>query len=48
MDLLKKLNVNNDDLKFKVTFDILINLNSDKTYKNRFISPSIMDFYALS
>lgn len=33
-ELLKKLSVNNDDLKFKVTFDILINLNSDKTYKS--------------
>lgn len=32
-ELLKKLSINNDDLKFKVTFDILINLNSDKTYK---------------
>ena len=33
-ELLKKLSINNDDLKFKVTFDILINLNSGKTYKS--------------
>ena len=33
-ELLKKLSVNNDDLKFNVTFDIYINLNSDKTYKS--------------
>lgn len=31
-DLLKKLNVNNDDLKFNISFDININLNSKKTY----------------
>ena len=33
-ELLKKLNINNDDLKFKVTFDIYITLNSGKTYKS--------------
>ena len=33
-ELLKKLSVNNDDLKFKVTFDIYINLSSEKTYKS--------------
>lgn len=32
--LLKKLSVNNDDLKFKVKFDICINLNSGKKYKS--------------
>lgn len=32
--LLKKLSINNDDLKFKVTFDIIINLNSGKVYKS--------------
>lgn len=32
-DLLKKLNISNDDLKFKVSFDIYINLNSGKSYK---------------
>ena len=33
-ELLKKLNVNDDDLKFKVTFDICITLNSGKAYKS--------------
>ena len=33
-ELLSKLSVNNDDLKFKVIFDIYINLNSGKTYKS--------------
>lgn len=33
-NLLSKLNINNDDLKFKVTFDINITLNSGKTYKS--------------
>lgn len=33
-ELLKKLNVNDDDLKFKVTFDIYITLNSGKAYKS--------------
>lgn len=33
-DLLKKLNVNNDDLKFEETFDIYITLNSGKIYKS--------------
>ena len=33
-ELLKKINVNNDDLKFKVTFDIYITLNSGKIYKS--------------
>lgn len=33
-ELLKKLAVNNDDLKFKVAFDIYITLNSGKTYKS--------------
>lgn len=32
-DLLKKLNINNDDLKVKVSFDICINLTSGKSYK---------------
>lgn len=32
-ELLKKLNINNDDLKFKVSFDIFITLNGGKTYK---------------
>lgn len=32
-DLLKKLNINNDDLKIKVSFDIRINLISGKSYK---------------
>lgn len=32
-DLLKNLNVNNDDLKFSISFDININLNSGKSYK---------------
>ena len=33
-ELLKKLNVNNDDLKFKVSFDIYITLNGGKAYKS--------------
>lgn len=33
-NLLNRLNINNDDLKFKVTFDIYIKLNSGKTYKS--------------
>ncbi len=33
-ELLKKLSINNDDLKFKVSFDVYINLNSGKTYKS--------------
>lgn len=32
-DLLKKLNIENDNLKFKVSFDIIINLHSGKNYK---------------
>lgn len=32
-ELLKKLSVNNDDLKFKISFDITINLDSKKSYK---------------
>ncbi len=32
--LLKKLSINNDDLKFRVSFDICINLNSNKAYKS--------------
>lgn len=32
-ELLKKLDVNNNDLEFKVSFDIYINLNSGKIYK---------------
>lgn len=32
-ELLKKLNINNDDLKFSISFDISINLNSGKSYK---------------
>lgn len=32
-DLLKKLNINNEDLKVKFSFDICINLNSNKSYK---------------
>lgn len=33
-ELLKKLSISNDDLKFKVNFDIFINLDSGKTYKS--------------
>ena len=33
-ELLKKLLVNNDDLKFNVSFDITISLNSGKSYKS--------------
>ncbi len=33
-ELLKKLNVNNDDLKFNVSFDIYITLNGGKVYKS--------------
>lgn len=33
-DLLKKLNISNEDLKFKVSFDIYIDLNSGKSYKS--------------
>lgn len=33
-ELLQKLGINNDDLKFKVTFDINITLNSGKIYKS--------------
>ena len=33
-NLLNKLNINNDDLKFKVSFDINITLNSGKIYKS--------------
>lgn len=33
-DLLKKLNINNEDLKFKVSFDIYITLNGGKVYKS--------------
>ena len=32
-DLLKKLSINNEDLKFDVTFDIIMNLNSKKSFK---------------
>ena len=32
-ELLKKLSINKDDLEFKVSFDININLNSNKSYK---------------
>ena len=32
-ELLKKLNINNDDLKFKASFDITIKLESNKSYK---------------
>lgn len=32
-DLLKKLKINNEDLKVKFSFDICINLNSNKSYK---------------
>ena len=32
-ELLKKLSVNNEDLKFKISFDITINLDSKKSYK---------------
>ena len=32
-ELLKKLSISNDDLKFKVLFDISINLDSNKSYK---------------
>ena len=33
-DLLNKLSINNDDLKFAVSFDVTINLNSGKAYKS--------------
>ena len=33
-NLLDKLAINNDDLKFKICFDIYINLNSGKKYKS--------------
>lgn len=33
-DLLKKLNINNEDLKFKFSFDIYITLNGGKVYKS--------------
>lgn len=33
-DLLNKLSISNDDLKFKVSFDISINLSSKKSYKS--------------
>lgn len=33
-ELLKKISVNNEELKFKISFDILINLNSGKSYKS--------------
>ncbi len=33
-ELLKKLNINNEDLKLKASFDIYITLNSGKTYKS--------------
>ena len=32
-ELLKKLSIKSEDIKFKVSFDIIINLNSKKTYK---------------
>lgn len=32
-DLLKKLSINNDDIKFTASFDITINLDSKKSYK---------------
>ena len=32
-DLLKKLAINNDDIKFSVSFDIIVNLDSKKSYK---------------
>ena len=33
-ELLKKINIRNNDLKFKVSFDIYIRLNSSKMYKS--------------
>ena len=33
-ELLKKLNVNNEDLKFKVSFDVYIKLKGNKNYKS--------------
>lgn len=33
-ELLKKLSIDNDDLKFKVSFDIYLTLNSGKKYKS--------------
>lgn len=33
-ELLKKLSINNDDLKFKVSFNIYITLNGGKVYKS--------------
>ncbi len=32
-DLLKKLSINNDDIKFNISFDILMELNSRRQYK---------------
>lgn len=36
-ELLKKLYVNKEDIKFKITFSISINLNSGKTYKSNIV-----------
>ena len=33
-ELLKKLGINNEEIKFQVSFDMYINLNSDKKYKS--------------
>lgn len=32
-DLIKKLNINNEDLKAEISFDIIISLDSEKTYQ---------------
>ena len=32
-ELLKKVNINNDDLKTNINFDLTINLDSNKSYK---------------
>ena len=33
-ELLKKLNINNDDLKEKISFDVILKLESGKTFKS--------------
>ena len=40
-ELLKKINVNEDDLKGRITFDITINLHSGKTFKAESVSIEI-------
>ena len=36
-DLINKLNINNEDLKAKLSFDIIISLDSEKTYQSNII-----------